>query len=570
MNRALLCLALASVLAAPLPAAPEPVAAPAPAPAIPDLKAATVTIPYAELRALWEAAQPKPTPPPAAPEPPVPYAITQVRHALELNAAQSAAEGVAKFEIQVLSTKPTLVPLLGVDAALAEVNAEGGSVLPTNGFHALYVTSPGRKTVTLRYSLRARPGGGFEVPATPAAAGEVTFAGVPAGREIELQRGLRQTSTAAGPLRFLLSATDSLAFQLVAPQVAKPRTEPVAATWQVSTVAAAVVNDGRLEATALITATQTAGDVPSLTFQLPAQASVRSVQADQLERWEGVRAEDGRTRRVTVKFKRPEETRRLIAVAYELPPPPMTGEWNVAVPQVQRAEQERRLAYLVPGEATDLSAERAQPETAVPGALAGIIGTGRFVAVECDPAEPGARANAKARQLAATASATIEEASYQTRVVTDGAGRTNAKLMVRHERAQAVRIQLPAGAALLTCALDGAAASPVQTAAGAFELLLPARPNRQSAIEFSYTHRQKEFGAVSGELALSLPQVDLFTTTLSWEVVMPAAYELTAAEGNVQFASGIAAPESGVVRLRKELTRGETPSVAIFYQKRAL
>lgn len=566
MNRALLRFALCSLVLAAASAEP----APAPS-GVPELKSATVTISYAELRALWEAAKPKPEPTPA-PEPPVSFVITQARHALELNASQSLVEGVVKFEIQVLSAKPTLVPLLGTEAALAEVAAEGGTLVPANGFHALYATAPGRKSVTLRYSLRSRAGGGFELPVTPAAAGEVTIAGVPAGKEIDLPRGFRQASTTGqGPARFLLSASDLLAFQLVAPQAVKARTEPVPATWQVSTLAAAAVSDGRLEVTALLTATQTSGDVPALTFQLPAQASVRSVQSEQLERWESVRAEDGRTRRVMVKFKRPEEARRVVGVAYELPPPPLTGEWNVAVPLVARAEQERRVAYLVPDAATDLSAERALPETAVPAALAGVVGAGRYLAVECEPNEPGARALAKARQLATTAAATVEEAVYQTRVVTDGAGRTHAKLAVRHERSQAVRIQLPTGAELLTCAVEGAAASPVQTAPGAFEILLPARANRQTALEFSYTHRQKEFGAVSGELALALPQVDLFTTALNWEVAMPSAYELTAAEGNVQFAPvGATQPESGVVRLRKELTRGETPSVAIFYQKRQL
>lgn len=536
----------------------------------PDLKSATVTIPYSELRALWEAAQAKPAPtPPEPPEPPVPFVITQARHAIEFGADLVSAEVVAKFEINVLSKHPTLVPLIGTEAALAELTAEGGSIIPAAGYHSLYATSAGKKTVALRYSLRARSGSSFEIPVTPAATGEVTFSGVPAGREVDLRRAFRQAGS--GPLRFRLAAGDSLAFQLVSPQVVKPKTEPVPASWQVSTHAVASSGEGRLDVVAQLTATQTGGDVPALSFDLPAQASIRTLQSEHLERWEGVRSPDGRTRRVTVQFKRPEEARRIIALSYDLPPPALVGEWSVAVPLVVRAEQERRVAYLVTPDSIDLSAERALPEAVPPSALAGAVGGGRLLAVECEPGEMTARATGKARQLAATAAATIEDAQYQTRVVADGAGRTNARLTVRHERAESLRIQLPAEAVLLTCAVDGLAASPVQTGPGAFELLLSARPNKQSPVEFSYTHRHKEFGAVAGELALALPRIDLFTTLLAWEVALPSAYELSAAEGNVQFAPASAvAPEPGVVRLRKELTRGEAPAVALFYQKRTL
>lgn len=534
----------------------------------PDLKSATVTIPYSELRALWEAAQAKPTPPPVEPpEPPVPFVITAAQHAVELGADPSVAEVTSKFEINVLSRQPAMVPLIGSEAALAEIKAEGGSIVPSVGFHALYVTAPGRKSVVLRYSLRARAGGSFELPVTPAATGEVTFAGVPAGREVDLRRAFRVGGP--GPLRFRLAATDAVAFALVAPQVVKPKAAPVPATWQAVTHAVVRLNEGRLEMLAQIVASQSAGDIPTLTFSLPVEANVQEVQAEHLDRWETARSEDGRARLVTVTFKRPEESRRLLALAYDLPAPASDREWSAAVPLVQRAESQRRVAYFVAPETLDLSATRALAGATPPAALLKAVGEARYLAVECEGTSAVATVSAKPRQLAATAAATIDDAQYRTRVVADGAGRTDARLNVRHERAQALRIELPKGAELLTCAVDGVAASPVQTGPGAFELLLPARPKKQSPVEFSYTHRHAEFNAVAGELALALPKVDLFTTLLGWEVAMPPAYELSAAEGNVQFAQAGSA-EPGLVRLRKELTRGEAPAVALFYQKRQL
>ncbi|MCK9590302.1 MAG: hypothetical protein WC076_04855 [Terrimicrobiaceae bacterium] len=64
--------------------------------------------------------------------------------------------------------------------------------------------------------------------------------------------------------------------------------------------------------------------------------------------------------------------------------------------------------------------------------------------------------------------------------------------------------------------------------------------------------------------AVSLPATDLLVERSDWALVLPATYAPLAVEGNCEFFPGDSKNE---LRLRKELCRGEPPSVRVFYQK---
>jgi len=120
-------------------------------PPTPDFGKACVTIPYAELRALWEAGQPK-AKPPEPPEPaPVPYLVHRADVRIVLG--ESASNIDADFEVESLDKKWQHIPLLGGDARLDKADAGERSLVWENGYELL-TNVPGRTPVAMHLITR--------------------------------------------------------------------------------------------------------------------------------------------------------------------------------------------------------------------------------------------------------------------------------------------------------------------------------------------------------------------------------------------------------------------------------
>ena len=81
-------------------------------PSPPDLTEARVTLPYSELKALWQAAQRE------APEkrkPPVEATLLSARYQIALKGDQ--ASGVVEYETESFTDEWTVIPLLGAQTA---------------------------------------------------------------------------------------------------------------------------------------------------------------------------------------------------------------------------------------------------------------------------------------------------------------------------------------------------------------------------------------------------------------------------------------------------------------------
>ena len=101
------------------------------------------------------------------------------------------------------------------------------------------------------------------------------------------------------------------------------------------------------------------------------------------------------------------------------------------------------------------------------------------------------------------------------------------------------------------------------------DISLPAGDaGKPTQIDLSYTGHQPQMAPVSGQVALALPETDLFVQTLFWDLQIPADYELTALEGNVSLAQAANAPPG--IHLRKDLLKSERPAAELFYQKHAV
>src|SRR3954470_6603770 len=84
--------------------------------AAPDLKEAHVTLPYPELKALWQAAQRET---PEKGKPPVEATLLAARYQLTLKGDQAA--GLVEYEAQSFTDEWTIIPLLGAQTQIDEV-----------------------------------------------------------------------------------------------------------------------------------------------------------------------------------------------------------------------------------------------------------------------------------------------------------------------------------------------------------------------------------------------------------------------------------------------------------------
>lgn len=178
-----------------------------------------------------------------------------------------------------------------------------------------------------------------------------------------------------------------------------------------------------------------------------------------------------------------------------------------------------------------------------------------------------ARKAAQSPSAGATDDAIVSAASYTTQVVRDGSVLTEGAITVRHDHPAKFALQLPAGAQLLQCHVNGAPVRPVANTANRLDIPLddPATDGAESEVKLSFTAALAALQAAEGELDLALPQTPLFARQIDWNVQLPAGYDLSFS-GNVDPVSDKPVPDG--LQLRKSLCRDQQPQARIIYRKR--
>ena len=170
-----------------------------------------------------------------------------------------------------------------------------------------------------------------------------------------------------------------------------------------------------------------------------------------------------------------------------------------------------------------------------------------------------------------TAQAMVSMASYDSRVVQDGALLVHAEFTIQHQAPMAWRVSLPAIDEILSCEINNVGAQPVRRGDNEIEFSLAQPVKGASKVGFCFAARVEGFDPVSGRLELSMPKTDLFIHELKWTLTIPAEYEAEI-QGNVvidQHGDAASRP-ANIIPLRKELVRGEHPAVEIHYKRRGL
>ncbi len=552
----LLALLSAAACAATLP---EP-------PPSPDLGRAFVTIPYSELRALWEAGQRKPEPPTPPEVAPVPFLVHRAEVRIALGEAGSTID--AEFEVESLDRKWQRIPLLGGEVRLEKAEAGERSIVWDDGY-ALLTNVPGRTPVALHLVMR-----GARQLAVPlrlklgsASVKRLSVSGIPAGLEARVNG--QAAASADGSAVFLLSGdAGEITLELAAPkteEAPKPLPPITASHWQTQSQVLARFTEGRLRFTARVFARADGGSGLDMTLALPGSAGAISVTGEDLADWSQARGEDGR-RLLRIRWKTRDVLDRELTLAYAVPQSSLAEQWTLQAPASPDDRDARHLYAILPADGLELKGDalRAAVESRrLPEWMRTEIGGAAFVTAEA-PAQLVLQAHWL--PAIATAEAIVSEAKATLRLVADGATQTAISYMIKHQAPLAWRLELPADVELLSCTVEGAAAQPVQRENGVIELALPVPVKGATTVALVYTAKLKPLDPVSGDVALELPRTPLFIEHLDWSVSLPAAFEITAIDGNVSVGESAAEPARGdrAIALRKDFCRAERPVVSVF------
>ncbi|MDP9291737.1 MAG: hypothetical protein M3O82_05175 [Verrucomicrobiota bacterium] len=519
---------------------------------LPDLDSARVSISYAELKSLWQAAQHEKDS--ATKKPPVTATLLAARYEITLHGEQAA--GVLALDVQSLTDGWTVVPLVDAGMQIDSIEPADAQISLAENHYALVTNRAGKSTVKFKFTAKLA---GFAdlrniaLPNPHALVNTLAVAGLPVDGMARVHDAV-ELSSGKESATFRLPAQDRFELEILPAKAIAP---PVPSRWMAESQALVRFDEGALHNTAHIQARAESGSGMEMDLQLPASARVTKVAGEDIADWNAQNA-SGETRTLRIRWTTRDELQRQVDVEYEIPESLTAAEWKLFAP---RADENRSAVYaVVADEGMQLDAPPANRR--VPRWLAEHA-TGQNVAI----VEDEAHLAVKTLPVVEPAQAFVERATSRMRVVVDGSLLNEISYAIHSENPIAWRLQLPQGSELIACRINGKKTNPINAGENTIQVALPAPGGRQtSEVELSYTSRTPAFKPVSGQLALELPETALLIHTLNWELRIPAAYELTALEGNVETSPGRGTAE-GVIQLHKELCKGEAPAAQIFYEK---
>src|SRR3954471_17818258 len=109
-----------------------------------DLSEARVTLPYPELKALWQAAQREIS---EKRKPPVEAALLSARYQLVLKGDLGA--GMVEYEIENFTDEWTTIPLLGTQTQVDDIEPADAQLIVREGHYAFVTNRPGKQKLRL-------------------------------------------------------------------------------------------------------------------------------------------------------------------------------------------------------------------------------------------------------------------------------------------------------------------------------------------------------------------------------------------------------------------------------------
>jgi hypothetical protein len=184
-------------------------------PAAPNLNQARVTLPYPELKALWQAAHSET---PQKRKPPVEAALLSARYQLVLKG--DLAAGLVDYEIENFTDEWTTIPLLGAQIQVDEIEPADAQLIVREGHYALVTNRPGKQKLRLKFALKLN-GANFALIASPAAINTLSVAGLAEKQTLRIADAT-QLAAEKDRVSFRLPAVEKIEFEIVLEQIEAP------------------------------------------------------------------------------------------------------------------------------------------------------------------------------------------------------------------------------------------------------------------------------------------------------------------------------------------------------------
>ncbi len=537
----------------------------------PDLPNASVTIPYSELKALWDAARPK-AGEGRAPQSPVASILRSANFAITLDGRTTSI--AADFSAVNLSENWLFVPLVGGEVRLEGYDPPAAQLVYREDCYGILLAPGAEEELQLRLSASAADEG-FKIEPSPATSGRLTISGVPEDR-IPLVSGAHASAMQTPGLRSYVLAADSggVSIRLEKIRDGAEDVDLAPSRWEMVGEALATFSGSKITYESRIYLHADDGEGDEAVLVLPRSARVLTANGDDGATWEALRASDG-GKLIRIRWATQEILDREVVLIWEVPQAPLAKRWKLIAPQIDGEVDGVESPFLfvvaeveglqiLAGDGTRLPVSRQ-----LPAWLRDRV-TGDYVSVSTR----GGALELAPRWLprVETPDATVALAKIKQKLVPGGAVLTKASYEIEHDAAVKWLVVLPEGGEILSCRVGGKVSRPVLREGGGLEFSLPSLKAEDPKstggttwVEFSYASQYAPLDPVEGVLQIELPLTELFIQQIDWHLEIPGRYQPTAAEGNVEIVVG--KKDAAGLHFRKQLCRGVRPGIELYYRR---
>jgi hypothetical protein len=496
--------------------------------ATPDPVPGSVTMPLDEYNKLVELAD-KPTSKPE--RPPVPYTVN--RASLKLQVTGESVSGTIEIEGEVLATGATKVPLAGAVTLLDA--RQQGRPLPlqqADGVNTAVLTGPGEFAVTLDAGIRLNIDAGrasFALPAPSAGAVQLTLTVPGEHTDVEISPGLVTGRTSSGG-QTIVDATLEPGRVATIGWATREKTAPVfpREVRFLSDVKTLVsVSEARIGLAALVDITVVQGEPQRFELAIPAGYEVTGASGSSLESSD---VQSGvlilttatpalRSHQFLVSMERTVDNPKA-----EVPFLSFKGAQRETGEVLVESQGTMELAAAETGGLKRMDLKESNPSLR---SLAQNTLQAAF-RYHRQPAEPlGLALNWVRFPDSNVLAAVAERAVVTTLVTSEGRSLTEVTLVLRNQAQPFLKVELPAGASILSADVAGEKVKPVTAPDGARVPLLRAgfHPSGDYKVSFVFLHSGAPF-AKKGGSEIALPKMDLPIGLLEWEVFLPERYKV--------------------------------------------
>jgi hypothetical protein len=498
--------------------------------------AGTVTLSRTDYDRLLDLATRQPRPPDRAP---LPAALT--RADIRARVANGAVRATMTVDGEVFQSGTVKVPLI-VNATLLDARAADRPLpLLTDGnTHVAVVAGPATFSATLEWgsSVTTTPGrGSFVLPVPPAGSATATFDVPGEQSDLHVAPGLVLRRTSANGRTVVEATLDPGSATQVwwSARETAPTTPPRDVRMLADVKTLVTIGDAEIRLLSLLDVTIVQGEPGQIEVQIPAGYEFAGVTSGSLERSEQ------EANKVVLFVSSPARRRHQFLLNLERATSGGSLKLETSfptLPGVQRESGEIAVEGVGTLEVTapELPGLRRMDVREVDPALTSAARQSLLTAYRYQRGTAGAPTlalNVTRFPDAAVLAAVADRAVATTLVTSEGRTLTEVTLWLRNRAQPFMKVALPPGASMLSVTVAGSPAKPVEGTDGLrVPLLRPGfRPDGPYTVAFVYLHAGTPFGK-KGEMAMSLPKMDVPVNVIEWELFVPDRYRADRFEGN--------------------------------------